>query len=101
MPNPDFGLKAATDHSPHNYHCRNHSERLRNDAIRLMRQTDEKTTQGQRDAGRRIGERLTDLSFWRNELHTELEKLLSEYALLSDTRRKANKALQVIGLGFL
>ncbi|KAG4075611.1 hypothetical protein HA402_003436 [Bradysia odoriphaga] len=73
---------------------RNQSERLRNDAVRLMRQTDEKTTQSQRDAGRRLGERLTDLTFWRNELNTELEKLLSEYALLSDTRRKTNKALQ-------
>lgn len=59
-----------------------------------MRQTDEKTTQSQRDAGRRLGERCTDLTFWRNELNTELEKLLSEYALLSDTRRKTNKALQ-------
>lgn len=59
-----------------------------------MRQTDEKTAQGQRDVGRRIGERLTDTTFWRNELNTELERLLSEYALLSDSRRKANKALQ-------
>lgn len=67
---------------------------MRSDAVRLMRQTDEKTTQSQRDAGRRLGERLTDLTFWRNELNTELEKLLSENALLSDTRRKTNKALQ-------
>lgn len=47
---------------------RNYSERLRCDAVRVMRQTDEKTIQGQRDAGRRIGERLTDTTFWRNEV---------------------------------
>jgi tektin-3 len=32
---------------------RNFSERIRNDAVRAMRETDEKTSQGQRDAGRR------------------------------------------------
>lgn len=61
-----------------------------------MRQADEITSQGQRDASRRIGERLTDLTFWRNELNTELEKLLAEYALLSESRRKLTKSLQVI-----
>lgn len=71
-----------------------HSERLRNDAVRLMRQTDETTSQGQRDVGRRIGERLTDTTFWRNELNIELEKVIAEHALLSDIKRKATKALE-------
>lgn len=31
------------------------SERVRNDAVRLMRITEEKTEQGQREAGRRLG----------------------------------------------
>lgn len=73
---------------------RNHSERLRFDAVRLMRETDEKTSQGQRDAGRRIGERITDITFWRNELNTELEKLVAEAARLSDVKRIVAKALQ-------
>lgn len=72
---------------------RNHSERLRNDAIRLMRQTDEVTAQGQREAGRRLGERLTDLTFWRNELTIELEKCVAEYSLLADMKRRTTKAL--------
>lgn len=72
---------------------RNHSEHLRNDAIRLMRQTDEVTAQGQREAGRRLGERLTDLTFWRNELTIELEKCVAEYSLLSDMKRRTTKAL--------
>lgn len=72
---------------------RNHSERLRNDAIRLMRQTDEVTAQGQREAGRRLGERLTDLTFWRNELTIELEKCIAEYSLLADMKRRTTKAL--------
>lgn len=66
---------------------------MRNDAVRLMRQTDEKTSQGQREAGRRLGERLTDLTFWRNELNIELEKVIAEYSLLSDMKRRTTKAL--------
>lgn len=60
-----------------------------------MRETDEKTAQGQRDAGRRLGERITDVTFWRNELNTELEKLVAEAAQLADTKRNVQKALQV------
>lgn len=39
---------------------RNHSERVRNEAVRLMRERDDKTVMTQRDADRRIGERLGD-----------------------------------------
>ncbi|XP_037920428.1 tektin-3-like isoform X1 [Hermetia illucens] len=72
---------------------RNNAERLRAEAVRTIRETDEKTAQGQRDAGRRLGERLTDVTFWRNELNTELEKLISETAMLCDTKRDSEKAL--------
>lgn len=58
-----------------------------------MRQTDEKTEHGQREAGRRLGERLTDLTFWRNELSIELEKVIAEYSLLTDMKRRTTKAL--------
>ena len=75
---------------------RNYAERLRGEAVRLMRETDEKTSQGQRDCGRRLGERLTDITFWRNELNTELERLVAEAAQLTDTKRNVHKALQVI-----
>lgn len=73
---------------------RQHSERIRNDAVRLMRQTSEKTVQEQREAGRRLGERLTDLTFWRNELSIELEKVIAEYSLLTDMKRRTTKALE-------
>lgn len=37
----------------------------------FFRETDEIGTQGQRDSGRRIGERITDTTFWRNEVNNE------------------------------
>ena len=39
---------------------RQESERIRNAAVRLMRDTEDKTVMSQRDADRRIGERLGD-----------------------------------------
>ena len=48
--------------------ARNNSERIRNEAVRLMRDREDKTVLTQRDADRRIGERLHDVTFWRSEL---------------------------------
>lgn len=73
---------------------RNVSERVRSDAFRLMRMCDEKTATDQRDSGRRLGERITDTTFWRNEVATELEKVITESNLLQDTKRALDKALQ-------
>ncbi len=67
---------------------------MRTEAVRLIRETYEKTSQGQRDAGRRLGERLTDVTFWRNELNTELEALVAEAAQLTDVKRNVQKAIQ-------
>ncbi|XP_060535106.1 tektin-3-like isoform X2 [Cylas formicarius] len=75
---------------------RNFSERLRGDFIRVMRETDEKTAQGQRESGRRLGERITDTTFWRNEVRTELERLLTETGLLQDSKRALEKAIDDI-----
>ncbi|XP_015832962.1 tektin-3 isoform X2 [Tribolium castaneum] len=75
---------------------RNYSERLRGEFIRVMRETDEKTAQGQREVGRRLGERITDLTFWRNEARTELERLLTESDLLQEARRSLEKAISDI-----
>ena len=47
---------------------RNTSERIRNEAVRLLRDREEKTVLTQRDADRRLGERLHDVTFWRSEL---------------------------------
>lgn len=58
-----------------------------------FRETDEKTSQGQRDAGRRLGERITDTTFWRNEVKTELEKLITEIELFQNARRAVEKAI--------
>lgn len=61
-----------------------------------IRETDEKTTQGQRESGRRLGERITDTTFWRNEVRAELERLITESTLLTETRRNMQKSIDDI-----
>lgn len=47
--------------------------------LEYYRETDEIGTQGQRDSGRRIGERITDTTFWRNEVSwPDIEKSESQ-----------------------
>ena len=41
--------------------------------MRLMRDREDKTVLTQRDADRRIGERLHDVTFWRSELQVSLQ----------------------------
>jgi len=72
---------------------RNQSERIRNEAVRLIREREDKTITTQRDADRRIGERLHDETHWRSELAQELEKNTNETHHLQSTRKSLERAL--------
>eukprot|EP00095_Tigriopus_kingsejongensis_P012014 maker-scaffold1285_size50744-snap-gene-0.13 protein:Tk12014 transcript:maker-scaffold1285_size50744-snap-gene-0.13-mRNA-1 annotation:"Tektin-3" len=73
--------------------ARNNSERVRSEAIRLMRDREDRTVLTQRDADRRIGERLHDVAFWRSELQSELERNMNETHHLMETRKNLERAL--------
>ena len=47
----------------------------------------------QRDADRRIGERLHDETFWRSELQSELERNINETHQLEAMRKNLERAL--------
>ena len=87
---------------------RNQSERIRNEAVRLIREREDKTTLTQRDSDRRIGERLHDevyqililtfcinlsQTFWRSELQSELERNVNETHHLETTRKNLERAI--------
>ncbi|XP_043465641.1 tektin-3-like isoform X1 [Leptopilina heterotoma] len=75
---------------------RHYSERIRNDAVKLMREAEEKIQNNQYDTGRRLGERITDVTFWRNEVSSELERMIQEIERLQDCRIVLEKAIQDI-----
>lgn len=62
--------------------------------VKYFREADELANASQREVGRRIGERLTDLTFWVGELQNELEKMIQESNMLQDSRRLLEKTLQ-------
>ncbi|KAK2584912.1 hypothetical protein KPH14_002508 [Odynerus spinipes] len=108
--NPEHAAKAAlyTRYTPNEWFQkqikyyneadsnRHLSERLRNDALRIMRNAEEKIQHGQIDTGRRLGERINDVSFWRNEIASELERLLQEIQRLQDCRCTLERAIKDI-----
>lgn len=64
--------------------------------LKLFRAAEEKIHNFQHDTDRRLGERITDVTFWRNEVAAELERLIQECERLQDCRAVLEKAIQDI-----
>ena len=74
-------------------HLRIGAERLRLDTMRMCKEVDDKTKRTQTDVGKRLGERINDIVFWKNELLRETNDLLTETAALNECKRMTEKAL--------
>lgn len=72
-------------------YLRNGAERLRLDTLRLCKETDARRTQS--DVGKKLGERVNDIVFWKNELLHETDEMLAEIAALKEAKRLVEKAL--------
>jgi len=72
---------------------RQESERIRNEAVILMRDREDKAVMTQRDADRRIGERIGDETHWRSEIQKELELNLNFTHNLEKTKKDLENAL--------
>ncbi|XP_046359629.1 tektin-3-like isoform X1 [Haliotis rufescens] len=72
---------------------RSGAERLRFDTVRLCRETDDKTRRTQTDVGKRLGERIGDITFWKTELNHETDNMITETNSLQETKRIMEKAL--------
>ncbi|XP_041364582.1 tektin-3-like isoform X2 [Gigantopelta aegis] len=73
---------------------RSGAERLRFDTVRLCRETDDKTRRAQSDVGKRLGERLGDIQFWKTEVNHETDNMIAETNALQEAKRVLEKALQ-------
>lgn len=73
---------------------RSAAERLRFDTVRLCRETDDKTKRTQSDVGKRLGERIGDISFWKTEVNHETDNMMTEIGALNEAKRILEKALQ-------
>lgn len=59
-----------------------------------FREVDEKVQEGQAESGRKLGERITDITFWRNEVSLELERLIVENSKMQECCRGLQIAIQ-------
>ena len=62
--------------------------RLMGDSMRLMQDKDQLTRQMQEGTRRNLGQRLSDIGFWKSELSYELERLLNENHSLDAVKRR-------------
>ncbi|XP_039314810.1 tektin-3-like [Solenopsis invicta] len=69
---------------------RNYSEKLRKKTTCLVGEIDEKIQKGQRKSG----ERIMDITFWRNDIVSELERLIVENDKLQECRRNSQIVIQ-------
>ncbi|CAL1531645.1 unnamed protein product [Lymnaea stagnalis] len=69
------------------------SERLRMDTMRLCKEYDDKTKRTQADVGKRLGERIGDINFWKTELNHELDLMITETNALNEAKRILEKNL--------
>ncbi|XP_064627479.1 tektin-3-like isoform X1 [Lineus longissimus] len=72
---------------------RSSAERLRFDTVRLCRETDDKTKRSQSDVGKRLGERIGDIQFWKTEVNHETDNMITEINSLQEQKRILEKAL--------
>ncbi|KAG5454836.1 Tektin-3 [Clonorchis sinensis] len=58
-----------------------------------MDETNERTKHNQNESSRQLGDRLSDIAFWQNELTDELDKMVKEITDLIRAKRVAEKLL--------
>ncbi|XP_076997938.1 tektin-5 isoform X1 [Tamandua tetradactyla] len=70
--------------------------RLMGDSTRLMQDKDQLTRQMQEGTCRHLGQRLSDIGFWKAELSYELERLLNENQSMEAVKRRLECAADEI-----
>ncbi len=69
------------------------AERLRADTIRLAREKDEQSFKNNAESSKRLGERINDIEFWKNELEKTKNKLKQKIEDVEFKRREIERIL--------
>ena len=72
---------------------RSGAERVRLDTNRLVREVDDRTRNTQGDVGKKLGERLGDINFWKTEVNNEIDCMISEIDALVKSKQVLEKTL--------
>jgi len=69
------------------------AERLRADAWRTVKSTDQRTRNRQQSNTKKLGERVNDITFWKEELNNEIRDMDNEIESLQEHKRVLERAL--------
>ena len=69
------------------------AERLRADSIRLAREKDEQSFRNNAESSKRLGERINDIEYWKNELDKTKNKLHRKIDEVEFKRREVERQL--------
>jgi tektin-4 len=72
---------------------RSNSEQMRNDSLRLIKETNALTDKNETESTKKLAERLHDVHFWKSELNREIKDVLDETELLCQQKRRLENAL--------
>lgn len=72
---------------------RGSSERMRLDISRLCREADDRTRRTQEDVGRKLGDRIGDIDYWKGELLNEKDNMKVEIEALGHAKACLEKTL--------
>jgi tektin-3 len=72
---------------------RSAAERLRADTQRLAREREDLARRNQQESDKKLGERINDIDFWKQELEREKDKLTKKINQVDTRRREVQKQL--------
>uniref|UniRef100_A0A8C5LAX3 Tektin n=2 Tax=Jaculus jaculus TaxID=51337 RepID=A0A8C5LAX3_JACJA len=70
------------------------ASRLTGDSLRIMQDKEQLTRQMQEGTSRNLGQRLSDIGFWKSELCYELNRLLTENSSMDAIKRRLDCAVE-------
>ncbi|XP_033097486.1 tektin-3-like [Anneissia japonica] len=73
---------------------RSAAQRLRDENVRICHDTDARTVKTQQDTSKSIGNRISDINFWKSELNHELDEMGNEIQRIADHKKRLETSLR-------
>jgi len=73
---------------------RNTAELVRAEALRVVRETDDLSSRGQTDSGKKLGERINDINYWKQEIMRELDLNVTDGHKFLETRQALERMIK-------
>ena len=70
------------------------AQRLRNENVRICHDTDAKTVKNQQESSKNLGNRLSDINFWKSEVNHELDEMGKEINDVTNWKKRTEQALK-------